>query len=147
MPTWKSVESSNHGRRVKLQPAPDLDHIKPPEWLAALPPAQESERREDRLRRQLEQAGFVDIELEPMPDAETVVYRMRRGTNANSATDQEAYVTLTAILRGAGYPVGLEELAMNLDGDTLDGAFSTRPFAEQCAKQEAREAGDGQRPQ
>lgn len=148
MPNRESAKSSNQGGGgVKPRPAPDLDHIKPPEWLAALPPAHESESREDRLRRYLEHAGFVDIQIELMPEAETVVYHMGRGTNAHSATDQEAYAHLIAVLRGAGYRVGGEELALNLNGDLLDGAFLARPFTELCAEHEAREVRKAQLPQ
>ena len=126
-------------------PHRDPDDIDPAAWLAALPPFEEPERREDRLRRDLERAGFAEIEFEPVPDAELVLYRMRPGTNPNSATDLEAHTTMAEILRGAGYRIGIEDLDLNHHGDLIEGGFSTRPFAEQCAERDAREAAQDQR--
>ena len=85
------------------------------------------------LHRPAAEAGFTEIELNLSNDGDLVEYRMQRSALANIESYDEAYSHLLNNLRKVGFRVGYEELALNVHGDILDGAFLTRPLAELCA--------------
>jgi hypothetical protein len=98
---------------------------------------------EDRLRRLLTDAGFDIIELSYSAPDDFLTYRMGRGSNRECGADDKADSSLRRVLNETGFRVGFEELALNFDGETLEGATPTRPLAELCREHDAAEGFGG----
>ena len=85
-----------------------------------------------RLYQQLVQAGFTEVRLALSDDHELVEFSFQRGANVESANRESAYACVLRILRDAGFGIGFEEFALEVNRDVLNGAFLVRPLAEIC---------------
>lgn len=85
-----------------------------------------------RLHRHLTEAGFTNVRLDLSDDHELVQFSFESGTNVEFETEECAYACVLRILRASGFKIGFEELALNVDGFTVEGAFLVAPLAEIC---------------
>jgi hypothetical protein len=84
------------------------------------------------LRRHLRKSGFTKLRMELSRDGELVEFSFRVQANSKLKIYENAYSAVLGILLEAGFRVGFEELALNVNGENLDGAFLVRPLAEIC---------------
>jgi len=84
------------------------------------------------LRHRLRQSGFTKLRMNLSDDGELVEFSFQFEANGNLKVYENTYASLLRILAEAGFQVGFEELALNINGIIWDGAFLVRPLAEIC---------------
>jgi len=136
-------EADNNNEDCECRPLRDPDDFSSIQYLLREVTRESIETVEDRLRRLLTDVGFDVIELSYSAPDDFLTYRMGRGSNRECGTHDEAYSCLRRVLNDTGFRVGFEELALNFDGETLEGATLTRPFAELCREHDAAEGFGG----
>ena len=94
------------------------------EFIGSLP---DDDPLNQQVRRCFTEAGFTDIRLELNADRSMLSFLLKRGTHAVFRNRKQAHAAILRLLLDAGLELNPQDLAVWVDGDAIDGAFTPYP--------------------